>query len=150
MTRSPAVFDWRDADAITGRSIWVGGRSALCCADGSDHTGDVDDSTLIELFRVLGDPVRWSVVLELRGGARCACELAEASGAAPSLLSHHLGVLRDAGVVTASRRWKWIDYTLVGGVLGHLADELDDAAVVRGGDAHQSGTVLVTGEMVVQ
>ena len=25
MTRSPTVFDWRDADAITGRSIWVGG-----------------------------------------------------------------------------------------------------------------------------
>jgi hypothetical protein len=35
----------------------------------------VDDSALIELFRVLGDPVRWSVVIELRGGARCACEM---------------------------------------------------------------------------
>lgn len=86
----------------------------------------MNDSTLIELFRALGDPVRWSVVTELRDGTRCACELAEASAAAPSLLSHHLGVLRDAGVVTASRRGKWIDYSLVDGVFEHLAEALSD------------------------
>ena len=50
------------------RAVLGRGPSALCSADGSDHTGDVDDSTLIELFRALGDPVRWSVVMELRGG----------------------------------------------------------------------------------
>jgi ArsR family transcriptional regulator len=93
----------------------------------------MDDSTLIELFRVLGDPIRWRDVTELREGTRCACELAEASGVAPSLLSHHLGVLRDAGVVTASRRGKWVDYTVVDGVLEHLADELSDAATAHGG-----------------
>jgi ArsR family transcriptional regulator len=82
---------------------------------------------MIELFRVLGDPVRWRVVTELRGGTKCACELAQASGAAPSLLSHHLGVLRDAGVVTASKRGKWVDYTLVDGVLEQLAAELHPA-----------------------
>ena len=111
----------------------------------------MDDSTLIELFRVLGDPVRWRVVTELRGGIRCACELAEASGAAPSLLSHHLGVLRDAGVVAASRRGRWIDYTLVEGVLEHLADELSDADVAPGGRrALQPGAVMETGEMVAR
>lgn len=73
---------------------------------------------------MLGDPVRWRVVTELRDGTRCACELAEASGAAPSLLSHHLGALRDAGVVTASKRGRWVDYTLVDGVLALVADEL--------------------------
>ena len=97
----------------------------------------MDDSTLIELFRVLGDPVRWSVVTELRDGTRCACELAEASGAAPSLLSHHLGVLRDAGVVTASRRGKWVDYTVVDAVLEHLADELSNFATAQGGRANE-------------
>lgn len=101
----------------------------------------MDDSTVIELFRVLGDPVRWSVVLELRSGTRCACELAAASGAAPSLLSHHLGVLRDAGVVTAERRGKWIDYELVDGVLGQLADALNDAGSGRGGTSRRPEAV---------
>jgi ArsR family transcriptional regulator len=75
---------------------------------------------------VLGEPVRWSVVNELRHGTRCACELAESSGAAPSLLSHHLGVLRDAGLVTAVRRGRWIDYTLVTGRLDDFAGALLD------------------------
>ena len=92
----------------------------------------MNDSTTIELFKALGDPIRWAVVTELRGGTRCACELGSASGVAPSLLSHHLGVLRDAGVVTSQRRGKWIDYTLVGGVLEELADEVSLVAAVDG------------------
>jgi ArsR family transcriptional regulator len=84
----------------------------------------VNDSAVIELCRVLGEPVRWSVVNELRHGTRCACELSESSGAAPSLLSHHLGVLRDAGLVTARRRGRWIDYTLVADRLEDLAEAL--------------------------
>ena len=83
-------------------------------------------------MKALGDPVRWKVVTELRRGTRCACELGAASQVAPSLLSHHLGVLRDAGVVTSQRRGKWIDYTLVGGVLEELAEEVSLAAAVHG------------------
>ncbi len=73
------------------------------------------------MLRALGDPVRWTVVTELRDGTRCACELGAASGVSPSLLSHHLGVLRDAGVVTSQRRGRWVDYRLADGVLGELA-----------------------------
>lgn len=86
--------------------------------------GDVNDSTAVEICRVLGDPIRWQVVSELRRGSRCACELGAATGAAPSLLSHHLGVLRDAGVVTAKRRGRWIDYTLASDVLDELVAEI--------------------------
>jgi ArsR family transcriptional regulator len=97
--------------------LWPDGMAA--------HTvGDVNDSTVVEICRVLGDPVRWKVVSELRRGSRCACELGTVSGAAPSLLSHHLGVLRDAGVVTAKRRGRWIDYTLATSVLDELAAEI--------------------------
>ena len=81
------------------------------------------------MSRVLGDPVRWRVVAELRRGTRCACELAEVSGAAPSVLSHHLGVLRDAGVVTAQRRGRWIDYTLASEALDALVQALTDTGI---------------------
>ncbi len=90
------------------------------------------------MCRVLGDPIRWRVVRELSVGTRCACELAEASGAAPSLLSHHLAVLRDAGVVTATRRGRWIDYTLASGPLQALGREVV-GAVSRKHDGDASG-----------
>ncbi len=40
------------------------------------------------------------------------CELQPAAGVSAPALSHHLKVLRQAGLVTASRRGRWIDYTL--------------------------------------
>ena len=49
---------------------------------------------LVEQLRALGDPVRWSIVRELRGGTRCACELAQVADVSSPLLSHHLKVLR--------------------------------------------------------
>lgn len=108
----------------------------------------MNDSTLIELFRALGDPIRWKVVTALRGGTRCACELGQASGVAPSLLSHHLGVLRDTGVVTSRRRGKWIDYTLVGGVLDDLAGEVSVAAAVDGDGVSGAGSTFEIDELV--
>jgi ArsR family transcriptional regulator, arsenate/arsenite/antimonite-responsive transcriptional repressor len=76
----------------------------------------VDGSTSLELtverFRALGDPTRLGVVRALASGTRCVCELREHLDVPPSLLSHHLAVLREAGLVTARRRGRWIDYCL--------------------------------------
>jgi len=81
----------------------------------------VDDSILIEQLRALGDPVRWVIVRELRDGTRCACRLSEVAGVSPALLSHHLKVLREAGLISGERRGRWIDYTLVANSLEGLA-----------------------------
>jgi ArsR family transcriptional regulator len=72
----------------------------------------VNASTAVEQFRALGDPVRWAIVRELRGGTRCACVLAELTEVSAPLLSHHLRVLREAGLIRGARRGRWIDYTL--------------------------------------
>lgn len=71
------------------------------------------------LFASLADPIRLQVVNQLGSGKKCVCELQKVIDAAPNLLSYHLRVLREAGVVTASRRGRWIDY------------ELDHRAVAR-------------------
>lgn len=60
----------------------------------------------------MAEPVRWAIVEELRGGTRCACALADVAGVSAPLLSHHLKVLREAGLVTAAKRGRWVDYTL--------------------------------------
>ena len=76
------------------------------------HTDLVDDSKIVEQFRALGDQVRWGIVRELQGGTRCACVLAQVTEVSATLLSHHLKVLREAGLITAAKRGRWIDYTL--------------------------------------
>jgi len=55
------------------------------------------------LFRLAGDPVRWSLVRELAGSDRRVRELTAALQVPQSLVSYHLGRLRAAGVVSARR-----------------------------------------------
>ncbi len=75
---------------------------------------------IVEQFKALGDPVRWTIVRELRSGQRCACDLAARANVTPPLLSHHLKVLRDAGLITGTRRGRWIDYDLADGAIDEL------------------------------
>ena len=74
------------------------------------------DSRNLELrarrFRALGDPLRLGIVERLAAGPCCVCDLKDRFGTAGPLLSHHLGVLRDAGIVTATRQGRWVHYAL--------------------------------------
>jgi ArsR family transcriptional regulator len=66
-----------------------------------------------QLLSVVADPVRWRIVNELAvHGRRCVCDLHPVAGVAPNVLSYHLRVLREAGLVSASRRGRWMDYEL--------------------------------------
>ena len=96
----------------------------------------MDDSNTVEQLRALGDPVRWSIVSELRGGTSCACELARVADVSAPLLSHHLKVLRKAGLITGARRGRWIEYTLDHGAMESLVARLD---VARGDEVVMSG-----------
>ena len=71
-------------------------------------------------FRALGDEKRLRVVELLSGGAQCVCDLAVKVGAKQPLLSFHLKCLREAGLVVATRRGKWIYYSLNEELLGEL------------------------------
>ena len=71
-------------------------------------------------FRALGDEKRLRIVGLLSGGAQCVCDLAATVGAKQPLLSFHLKTLREAGLVVAARRGKWIYYSLNEELLGEL------------------------------
>lgn len=65
------------------------------------------------LLGVVADPVRWRLLAALADrGTHCVCELQPIGGVAPNVLSYHLKVLREAGLVTAAKRGRWVDYTL--------------------------------------
>lgn len=65
---------------------------------------------LSEELSVLAEPHRLLVLRHLRRGARSAGFLAQAVGMPPSLASHHLSVLADAGLVTRRRKGHFICY----------------------------------------
>jgi ArsR family transcriptional regulator, arsenate/arsenite/antimonite-responsive transcriptional repressor len=65
------------------------------------------------LFRVLGDETRLAILKQLRDrGEVCACDFLACCDLAQPTISHHLKVLRDAGLVNAIKRGLWVHYTL--------------------------------------
>jgi len=69
-------------------------------------------SELASQFHALSDETRVRVVDLLRGGEHCVCELIEALKLSQSLLSFHLKVLKDAGLVRDRREGRWAYYAL--------------------------------------
>lgn len=75
--------------------------------------GVIADDRLAELadmFHLMGDPTRLSVLLACLDQARAVSDLAAATGASASLVSHHLRLLRAARIVRAERRGRQIFY----------------------------------------
>jgi ArsR family transcriptional regulator len=67
---------------------------------------------LVPLFRALGDETRLRIVDMLADGERCVCDLQSDLQLGQSLLSFHLRVLRDAGLVADRRAGRWAFYSL--------------------------------------
>ena len=63
-------------------------------------------------FAALADPLRLAIVRALADGELCVCDVRERVPIAGNLLSYHLRVLREAGLVTSTRRGRWVDYRL--------------------------------------
>jgi protein-tyrosine-phosphatase/DNA-binding transcriptional ArsR family regulator len=78
----------------------------------------------MELARALGDPLRWRIVELLAAEQLCVAHLAEELQTAQPLVSHHLKVLREAGVVETDRYRYWTYYRLRPGALVRLAATL--------------------------
>lgn len=66
----------------------------------------------VAVLQAVADPVRWAVLAMLVAEPRCVCKLQEQIPIAGNLLSYHLKMLREAGLVTTSRRGRWVDYAL--------------------------------------
>jgi ArsR family transcriptional regulator len=75
-------------------------------------------------FGALSDPIRLSILDQLGGEQQCVCDLQEALDIAPNLLSYHLRILREAGLVESTRRGRWVDYRLSGNAAAVVAAAL--------------------------
>ena len=65
-----------------------------------------------EILKAVADPSRLEILEILSPEIRCNCHLQEVLDLAPNLLSYHLKVLREAGLIEGTKRGRWVDYAL--------------------------------------
>jgi ArsR family transcriptional regulator len=91
-------------------------------------------------FAALADPTRREVLKLLRAGSKTAGEIADAFHLTAPTMSHHLRVLRSAGLVRSERRGTSIVYTLQSNVLEDIAAELLELAELTSKSKRLKGT----------
>ncbi|MFC9763603.1 ArsR/SmtB family transcription factor [Rhodococcus jostii] len=84
-----------------------------------DWAGD-----LARMFKALGDPVRLrllSLIASHAGGEACVCDISESFDLSQPTISHHLKVLRAAGLLDCERRGTWVYYWVIPSALQQLS-----------------------------
>lgn len=88
-----------------------------------------------ETIRALADPTRREILRMLRSGDLAAGEIAAAFPTAAATISHHLAVLREAGLVQAEREGRMIVYSLNSTVFQDLIGQLMEMLDVSGNES---------------
>jgi ArsR family transcriptional regulator, arsenate/arsenite/antimonite-responsive transcriptional repressor len=104
----------------------VTGPAGECCSSPltSEPLTVAEAGELSVLLKALADPVRLRLVSLIachEGGEACVCELTGAFDLSAPTISHHLKVLREAGLISSERRGTWVYYRTNPGVLARLA-----------------------------
>jgi ArsR family transcriptional regulator len=87
---------------------------AICCGPEVEPLSSEASSQLASRFKALADPTRVAIVNHLSAADEvCVCNLVDAFELAQPTISHHLKILREAGLVESSRRGTWAYYRLV-------------------------------------
>ncbi|OJU85019.1 MAG: transcriptional regulator [Solirubrobacterales bacterium 70-9] len=95
-----------------------------CCEAIVHPEIDLDGAErMAAIAKALGDPTRMQLVDVLRrhAGKVCVCELVPLFDLSQPTVSHHLKILRDAGIVGSERQGLWAYYYVVPGALDELA-----------------------------
>lgn len=98
------------------------GASVPCCPRPRSLTARATRA-YAPLFKALADETRLEIVglLAAAKGELCVCDIEERFDLGQPTISHHLRLLREAGVVQSERRGTWVYYTLRAGVADELA-----------------------------
>lgn len=95
-----------------------------CCSP-SSAMPDADAQALADAFKALADPARVKILaMLLNADEVCACDVSDGIGKSAATTSHHLSILRKAGLVTGEKRGTWIWYRVVPERLAAIAGAL--------------------------
>lgn len=76
-----------------------------------------------EIFKAVADPCRLRILKLLRDGELCACEIIMALNRPQSTTSHHLSILKEAGLIKERRDGKWSRYRLSDGAVIEMLNQ---------------------------
>ncbi|MGI5286519.1 ArsR/SmtB family transcription factor [Nonomuraea polychroma] len=101
----------------------TGDQIAPCCAGLTAPLSTEQAADLAATFKALADPARLRPLslIASQPGEVCVCELTPACELSQPTISHHLKLLRHAGLADCERRGTWVYYWIAPGVLEHLA-----------------------------
>ncbi len=74
----------------------------------ASHLAEAD----LRVLQALAEPNRVRILELLGEGEHCVCDVGEALGLSPALVSHHLRVLRESGLLAERRVGRWVHYSL--------------------------------------
>ena len=95
----------------------------ICCPSDTPPMERQAADDLATIFKALGDPTRVAIVNRLAtAGSVCVCDLNAAFDLSQPTISHHLRILREAGLIEAERRGTWAYYRLVPESISALRD----------------------------
>ena len=87
--------------------------TAECCGLAISGVDEAAAARLAPMFKALGDPIRLRLAAMIASAAEvCVCELTPAFEVSGPTISHHLKVLREAGLVDSERRGTWVYYRI--------------------------------------
>jgi ArsR family transcriptional regulator, arsenate/arsenite/antimonite-responsive transcriptional repressor len=96
-----------------------------CCSPLAREPLSAEQSVeLARVFKAMGDPVRLrllSLIASHEGGEACVCDLSGVFDLSGPTISHHLKVLREAGLISGERRGTWVYYRVHPEALGRLS-----------------------------
>jgi ArsR family transcriptional regulator len=99
-------------------------QDAVCCAPiARQPLGEGEAAELAVLLKAVADPVRLrllSMIGSPAGGEACVCDLPDAFDLTAPTISHHLKVLRTAGLIGSERRGTWVYYWIIPGQVARL------------------------------
>ncbi|MER5648121.1 metalloregulator ArsR/SmtB family transcription factor [Streptosporangium sp. NPDC002524] len=108
-----------------------------CCAPMTrEPLGEADATDVARMFKALSDPVRLrllSLIASHEGGEACVCDLIGPFDVSQPTISHHLKVLREAGLVGSERRGTWVYYWVQPVALNRLSALLQAPVATRVG-----------------
>jgi ArsR family transcriptional regulator, arsenate/arsenite/antimonite-responsive transcriptional repressor len=103
--------------------------NVICCAPGAPALPAKARTALADRFKALADPSRVAIVNRLAATDEvCVCAFVNELELSQPTISHHLRILREAGLVEASRRGTWAYYRLVPNAIAELARALSGPA----------------------
>ncbi|OBF50692.1 transcriptional regulator [Mycobacterium sp. 852002-50816_SCH5313054-b] len=101
--------------------------TACCPTLGAEAMDEAQAVDLAAMFKALADPVRLrllSLIASHPGGEACVCEISATFDVSQPTISHHLKLLRSAGLLDCERRGTWVYYWVIPAALQQLSQVL--------------------------